>query len=327
MANHGKLIMALFTCLSFNTCVRQANTNISKGNKMTFIENLSDSLYSGIEDFSQEQQFNYKVYINTRNSYDALVNNLLIGHDYGSAKQEVGYLANKAILKSGKQKLQIRLYPEYKKGRILETFTNDDYLKVKVERYIWNINGFIDKKAEIIKYELPKFDANGNLIDYTPKNELTIDLEFEAKVPYTLKGWTDGIVFNKNDSVKLKKKLVNEYNKQIEYLKHKQFEKVIRESIQRDYEQVRYYYLPKTEYIRKFHDSKEEKETYLPLENYEIYFYGDGRLITLRRIDNENMGDGALVFETIDKDNETWITSLELYFYQPQGSDKLVLIR
>lgn len=294
----------------------------------TFIENLADSLYQNIEKVDREQEVNYQVYIDTKNSYDVLVNDLLVSYDYGSIKQKNVFFVNKAILKSGKQKLQIKFYPEYQNDEFLETLTNNDFLVISVESYTWGQNGWKENKKEILRYELPILNKDGNKIDYSQKKELIIDLEFEAQVPYDLKGWTEGVLFNKRDSVELKQKLAAIYQQRIEDFKDKRFEKIKKESLQREFEQIQFYYLPKDEFVKRFSDyQKEENDIYFPLENYDIFFYGNNKVITLRRIDKIYKGDGALIYESTDNKQESWITSLDLFFYQPQGSNQLVLIR
>lgn len=56
-------------------------------------------------------------------------------------------------------------------------------------------------------------------------------------------------------------------------------------------------------------------------------FYGDGRLITLRRIDDRHYGKSPYVRTYIGERGESRNQFLNLVFYQPQNSDKLVLIR
>lgn len=328
MNNLNAAVAIFLACISLNACAQKANKNLLKEKDMTFIENLADSLYLDLEEFPLEGQINYDVYISTKNSYDLLVNDYLIGYDYGRIKQKMGYFANSAILKSGKQKLQLKFYPEYKKGKFLETLANDDYLNIIVERYVWNKEGWKDKKTEILKYELPKRDKNGNDIDYSEKTELIIDLEFEAQVPYKLNGWTDGIVFHKEDSLQLKQKLVVIYQQIIDDYKNKRFEKIKKESILSDSELIRYYYYPKKNFIEKFKDYNYEKDMNMfPLENYDIFFYGNQRIVTLRRLDIKYRGDSPIIERYIGNNGKNRIRTLEFYFYQPQGSDKLVLIR
>lgn len=296
---------------------------------MQYSEQTADSLFSQLKKYDYEP--NYEINIDTKNSYDVLVNDLLMSCDYGRIIQERSFFINWGILKSGKQRLQVKLYPKYSNGKQLETLTNNDFLKLTVSSFTWRKDGYgTENEDTVLTYQLPRLDANNRPIDYSKQKELVINLEFDAKVPYELKGWTDGIVFNKKDSTILKQKLASIYQEQINDFKNKRFDLINAQSVIHDFEIGQSVYDTKESLLKslKEYDELKDKDlNFLPLEKYDIFFYGDGRVITLRRINNEYKGCSPFIRLYTDDNGAERVQTNDLYFYQPKGSDKLVLIR
>lgn len=324
--NKLKIIVLILIHISTYGCSQNLKNKLKEMTIMEYSEQTRDSLVNQLRRYDFEP--NYQIAIDTKNSYEILVNDYLINCDYGSFKQWHEFFINWGILKSGKQRLQIRLYPEFIRGEVSKSLKDEDYLKLTVSYFTWsNDNSGIDKKNEILSYELPKEDMYGNPISYSQKKELIINLEFEANVPYELKGWIDGMVFNKKDSLILKEKLVNIYNGYIYYYKNKMFDKIRNFSLYRSYEIAQSVYSDRGNFQKGYEDLKDEDLNFLPLENYDIYFYGDGKMITLRRVDNRFLGDSPCIRTYTDDKGVKRFQFFDIFFYQPKGSDKLVLIR
>lgn len=318
-------LLLILSCIFFNACGQNSERKL-KIEVMEYSEQTGDILANQLKRYDFEP--NYQISIDTKNSYDLLINDYLIDCDYGSYKQWHQFFINWGILKSGKQRLQIKLYPEFINGKLSESLKNEDYLELEVSYFIWSRdNTGIEKRIDVLKYELPRRDINNRLIDYSQKKELTIDLEFNANVPYELKGWTDGIVFDKKDSLQLKRRLAAIYDEYIYNYKNKKFDNIRAISLYRSYEIAQSIYKNKEDFQKGYEKLIDEELNFLPLENYDIYFYGAGRMITLRRTDNKYLGDSPCIRTYINDRGVKRNQILDMFFYQPQGSDKLVLIR
>ena len=68
----------------------------------------------------------------------------------------------------------------------------------------------------------------------------------------------------------------------------------------------------------------DQKGFMLPLENYKMKIYGNGKLVTLERVDESYLGDSALL--SVDENENTLYTNY-ISLYMPKGSNELKPIR
>ena len=331
MKNLKTIAILMFLCIPTVGCGQSNSNSINNQSIENMIKHFSEqeanSLFRQLQQFDNEPH--YEITINTRNSYDVLVNDVLAACDFGHIMQQRSFFINWNILRSGQQRLQVRLYPRFENGEQLETLSNDDFLEITVSRFYWGSRG-VENEQTVFRYELARYDSNGYRIDFSEKTEWIIDLEFNARVPFELTGWTDGIVFNEKDSERLKQKLSDIYRQEIDDFINRRFDLVRSRSVLRDFEVGQSLYDTKEsllEALQDFDRLRDEDLNFLPLEHYDIFFYGDNRVITLRRTDKEFKGLSPFIREYVDARGETRIQTLDFFFYQPKGSDKLVLIR
>lgn len=134
-------------------------------------------------------------------TYEIFVNDVLVDYSFsvGRTAGEQSVDIAQYILKSGKQNIRIKIYPNAIENGVLEQSVNKntefstrvvygEYYKEKNED--WN---------EVFNYK------SSNIGDHLPYIEYKS--EFEAKVPYTLKGWGDGVDLSKEDPEKLEKEV------------------------------------------------------------------------------------------------------------------------
>ena len=69
---------------------------------------------------------------------------------------------------------------------------------------------------------------------------------------------------------------------------------------------------------------EDQKGFMLPLEQYQMRISGNGKLVSLERIDKEFRGESALL--AVDKEENTLYTN-RVHLYIPSGSKELVPIR
>ncbi|PQL91512.1 hypothetical protein [Apibacter adventoris] len=268
----------------------------------------------------------------TNLNYQILVNDFPVytNFDY-ELKGGMIFNINKAILQSGKQKLEIRIYPESINEITQKKFLDSKgYFKLQMTQTAWRKDGGgLEEPKTILEYELPKEDKQtGNTIDYAKLKSFTDSLSFEAKVPYVLQGWTDGEVFKEEDSLQLKAQVAAFYQDIINAYQKKEWDYIRTQYLQTDKEKYQAEYIT-DENIEKFQKGLENSKIdrkFFPLENYKLSVYGNGRILCLGTISGENKGYSALGYhyETKEKIGDSFIS---LYLYRPKGSSQFQIIR
>ncbi|PQL90913.1 hypothetical protein [Apibacter adventoris] len=275
----------------------------------------------------------YYIDVETNYNYQVLVNDFPVytNFDY-ELKGGMIFNINKAILQSGKQKLEIRIYPESINEVTRKEFLDTKgYFKLQITQTAWRKDGGGQEEPKIImEYELPKENKHiGNTIDYAKLKSFTDSLSFEATVPYHLQGWTNGEVFKEEDSLQLKVQVAAFYQDIREAFEKEEHNYIRTKYLEANKEWYQSEYFP-DDLIQSLQDGshvkKKYKKRYFPLENYKLSIYGDGRILCLETISGENKGNSALGY-TYENENREGIRFLDLYLYRPKGSSQFQIIR
>lgn len=209
---------------------------------------------------------------------------------------------NSEILKSGQQKISIRVRPL--KGNVLSK--NAD-ITIRLLRY----PNMLDKENDfggsttIMEWEMPQITA---ALPY-----FQFDTVFNATVPYEIKELDNAIDLSQMDKVQLTKEVVKEFKDihkmlitDIATFNSKQKSAFNRTAI------VNYY---TQEFIKEVLDDNEqtlsEEDKIEPIENYILRLYGNGRVATLERIH-----DGGRIIWAKDPDTGNESLSLPLFIYK-----------
>ncbi|PQL91513.1 hypothetical protein [Apibacter adventoris] len=288
-----------------------------------------DYLKKNIQRYNYEPL--YQIETETNFSYQVLVNDFPVYTHfgpYGSMKFNI----NSSIFQSGKQKLEIKVYPRYiNKTDQKEFLDSKGYFKLQMTQTAWRKDGGgLEEPKTILEYELPKENKHtGWTIDYSKLKSFTDSLSFEAEVPYTLQGWTNGEVFKKEDSLQLKAQVAAFYKDIREAFENDEENYLSTKYLEANKEWYQSEYFP-DDLIQRLQDGSHVKEKYkkryFPLENYKLSIYGDGRVLCLETISGENKGNSALGY-TYENENREGIRFLDLYLYRPKGSSQFQIIR
>lgn len=153
----------------------------------------------------------------------------------------------------------------------------------------------------------------------------TETLYFQAEVPYHLEGWTNSISLEKEDKNKLLKELDEWYNDFYDIFTKQDLSKYIQLTEQRTKEINTSFYLSDEEiegldYFKNIPKNLKK----VPLDNYELVFYADGKLVGLR-IPHELSG---FKFQLDLKEPEKNDNFIEMaLFHRKQPDAKLSIIR
>lgn len=230
---------------------------------------------------------------------------------------------NSCILKSGKQKLKIKLYPNVGKENIKVSHKNISpfNLNISYRKDAWNENNL----NEIVVFKLPTILLPEKGLPYFEK-----EIEFEAVVPYQFEGWSNSKDLTKIPNIE--QKVINKYKELQKLLINKNYSAFAKMKNQKDIEMNISFYLKPNDVIEGENYNKKaftEKDAEIqPLDNVKITFYGDGRLVTLEKIkDKDSALRTKIVHKTNDGKQKEEIISFPILFHIPQNSNDLEIIR
>ncbi|HSD08166.1 hypothetical protein [Flavobacterium sp.] len=327
-----KIILAIVLNVSLISCNSQEKID----NTMNTEERIS-AITNKIKYFDYQPM--YRIKIETNLNYEITVNDLPVAKKINSDVGTLVFPINYAILKSGEQQLQIKIYPSYKDKQTPNPFfIKNPRLKFEIEKTAWDKNGNLEEPKIVTNYELPnyKLDDKGDYdyskpIDYSRQNILIEDFNFTATIPYELKGWSDSEDLSKIDQEILHKKVLEFCKKLVDKYQEKDFDYVKTEYLKADTEWYQSEYL-KLDVIKKYQNAMNNNKdkftnNFIPLSKYKILLYGNNRIISIERTDIENKGKSFFLHEKIDQEGNKKIVSLDLYLHIPKGSKELEIIR
>jgi hypothetical protein len=252
-------------------------------------------------------------------SFEVLINGNPIFSHYDSGNITGSIPINPSLINSGKQKIKIIITPEtdenYSTKLLIDPndvsfdFTIDcgDYGREKVKDF-----------HEVFKYKMPK------LKESLPIYEL--NLEFEAKVPYALNGWTHSVDLSKEDKQKLLKEVEAFYNEIINDYKNRDINRLADKYYNRVFE------LQQASYGNKRNDVQDIIDNWIIdanddkpfiLDQYQMKFYGDGKMVALVKTDKYYKNFSSLMRE----DKEGNYSCYGLILHRPTEGAPLEVIR
>lgn len=312
-----KVITLLYLSLSLLSCGQKKE--IKKENIMN-----EDNIQKIVNIYKEVKVYNYNpsytLHINAAGfSFELLINDNPIFSHYDSGNITGSVPINSSLLTSGKQKIKFKITPdvnkEYKFEELLYPdnmaleFTIDcgDYGKQKVKDF-----------NQIFKYTMPK------LKESLPYYE--INLEFEAEIPYQLSGWTNSVDLSKENKEKLKSEVENFYREMIDIYESKNVNILAGKYYNRTLElqQVGFENKPGDtqkiidEWIKDINDTRP-----FVFDQYELKFYGNGRMIALVKTDKYYLNFSSLMREDTDGN----YTCYGLVLHRPEVGGSLEVIR
>ena len=306
-----KKILFIFTILLFN-CHNAQNTGEMK-----------------IQQIPLEKQITYIIALSMRVPYELYINDIKADCDYVGANSGVDM--NPYILKNGKYKVKLRIFPAFKAGEKLIEFDDIEKSNISFDSYIRNkeTNEILNYNSIPLPIVAPKEDV--------PYFEQEWDVEL-TELPYELEGWSKGQDLRKWDKKELEKKVVAFHQKIRKILNDGNSEEWMK-LIQKRFDEVCIFdYLSEKRIEKDLEEIKEDVEEYskgtmIPLEDYELKLYAEGKLVTLERkthtkeFNNYSPLDIKGWSPLISKGTTYGAAPYPILLYLPQGSDEFVIIR
>ena len=306
-----KKILFIFTILLFN-CHNAQNTREMK-----------------IQQIPLEKQITYGISLAMRVPYELYINDIKADYDYVGANNGVDI--NPYVLKNGKYKVKLRIFPAFKAGEKLIEFDDIEKSNISFDSYIRNkeTNEILNYNSIPLPIVAPKEDV--------PYFEQEWDVEL-TELPYELEGWSKGQDLRKWDKKELEKKVVAFHQKIRKILNDGNSEEWMK-LIQKRFDEVCIFdYLSEKRIEKDLEEIKEDVEEYskgtmIPLEDYELKLYAEGKLVTLERkthtkeFNNYSPLDIKGWSPLISKGTTYGAAPYPILLYLPQGSDEFVIIR
>ncbi|WP_311330671.1 hypothetical protein [Capnocytophaga sputigena] len=303
-----KKILFIFTILLFNCHNAQ--------NKMK------------IQQIPLEKQITYMIDITTNIPVIVYVNDIKaseLNMPLGTAID-----LNPYVLKNGKCKIKLQIFPLFRRGDTLVTVENIMRCNLFFGSYIRNkeTDEILNYKADVaLPIVAPKVDV--------PYFEQEWDVEL-TELPYELEGWSKGQDLRKWDKDKLEKKVVAYYQKLWRILNNGEGERYMDLWKQADQELMFYDY--ETDYDSIYKEESEEikkncTDNMIYLEDYEMKLYAEGKLVCLERkthtreFNNYSPLDIKGWSPLIRKGRKSGAEDFPVKLYLPEGSNEFVIIR
>ena len=282
-----------------------------------------------IQQIPLEKQITYGISLSMRVPYELYINDIKADCDYVGANSGVDM--NPYILKNGKYKVKLRIFPAFKAGEKLIASKDIKNSNISFDSYIRN-----KETDEILNYNsiplpivAPKEDV--------PYFEQEWDVEL-TELPYELEGWSKGQDLRKWDKKELEKKVVAYYQKLWRILNNGEGEKYVEVWKKADQELFSYYYTTQERYLKLVENTIEDVEEYckgtmIPLEDYEMKLYAEGKLVCLERkthtreFNNYSPLDIKGWSPLIRKGRKSGAEDFPVKLYLPEGSNEFVIIR
>lgn len=301
------------------------NTQYPEINATNFEQRLSNA----VKHYDKEPIFYMR--INKINCLvEVLINDYPVHYDYELSNYATPLSINRAILKSGEQKLTYRLYPvgnlikeEYGEGDTVTTLTNGTSISISIIKMDNNGEKRLEDEEVIIKHTSLN-DAKGNFIaSGKPYYEFTFP--FSAYVPYENEGWAKGQDLSKLDQKMLEKKAVEFYSeygkiyqtKNSDLLAKLNFGLEKRNAVS-NYKRTKEISEVWNEYLSDFN---QKNIKILPVKDYKVAFFGNNRMVflLLTSLRYTYRGGSAVRIEYIDKDGDESTLMPDVFLYLPEG--------
>jgi hypothetical protein len=318
------LLLISLLCLSLQSCGQnQKQNNNPKFNIAEMEKKIID----------KEKSYLYEIkYEHTDCSYEILVNDVPVIAFFGQGNWSTSDEINKYILKSGKQTVTLRLYPQKIEDTLFKkSLTKDTQLKITITKHerhsdpmwAWNSTGQTD--WDILTFETPKIeDDKQAFAEYK--------MEFEVKpedMNWQITGWSDGQDLRNNPNIK--QEVLDFYKKIqtiIENNKSAEFVQLIANS---SYENALSHAWQSRDWfedaIKTAKEGAEVKQKFIfPLDPnmVDLKFYGNGRVVTLVSKDLKSYGYSPLIAKA---EFSNFPEAYTFYLYKPKGSNELEVIR
>ncbi|PIF46913.1 hypothetical protein CLU96_3959 [Chryseobacterium sp. 52] len=281
-------------------------------------KNIIEKTLQHIKHYSQEPR--YVIYhTNGMCNFEIFINDIKVTKSFNNESFSTGNEIN-PYLTGNSNTLKVVLYPREDLGK-LDGQTEFD---VKVESYENTDKLSAEKQQDnLFVYQAPK--DNDKLFKHAGENRFEETKTFKlSNVPYTIDGWKSSQDLRNFDAKILEAKVLEAYKMIQAAFKAKDMDKIAQFSYNKIKDQAVSQYFDKDEVQEGWEEltsiAKAESLEFMPLDHYELVFYGDGRLVGLKSIKKDKGFRGASALLCKFKKEGSWSgAELDYLLHIPKG--------
>lgn len=324
------LAMGLLSMLGLGSCANAQKKSVKeiKVEEKETNQNMEDCKKRKIETLDsllneyQTKPVYYIVYSNRGCLVDIQVNGFSTEKIMNEeATGEAAVTINTNILRSGKQKVSVKLTPLPEDKVITESkpFT----MKIGYQDSMEELDENADTWHWVL--EMPRIEVPENGLEVYEYNG-----EFEANVPYNAIGYSDCIDLRTIPNIE--EMVVKKFQEMRLLIQNRQYKTIQDIQYEKYYDIALTLYQSSSDVLQSWQDDielyeKADKKDYLEINDYNLVFYADGRLVTLEK-QTDKYGWWASALLWIKDDGEYWKgVDFPQRWGIRKGSKDLVLIR
>ena len=309
------IVLACVALLTFQSCSQPAPVN---QNPNITADNLVEEIAKQVKNYPSEPQY-VMHYFNGVCNFEIYINDFKVVKSFNNESFKTSERINPFLLSKNNQ-LKIILYPRDSVNKL----NLQAGLDLKVNSYENTDRFSIEKQqSNLFIYQTPE-DENG-FFKYAGKEYFEQTVAFTLPdVPYKIEGWKDSQDLRNFDKKLLEQKVLQAYQMIQKSFKERDLDKIAQFS----------YNKMKDQAIAQYFDEEEVQEgweelisiagadnlEFFSLENYELVFYGEGRLVGLKSKKKDKGFRGASALLCKFKREGKWVgAELDYLLHIPQG--------
>ncbi|WP_297887156.1 hypothetical protein [uncultured Capnocytophaga sp.] len=309
------IVLACVALLTFQSCSQPTPVN---QNPNITADNLVEEIAKQVKHYPSEPQY-VMHYFNGVCNFEIYINDFKVVKSFNNESFKTSERINPFLLSKNNQ-LKIILYPRDSVNKL----NLQAGLDLKVNSYENTDRFSIEKQqSNLFIYQTPE-DENG-FFKYAGKEYFEQTVAFTLPdVPYKIEGWKDSQDLRNFDKKLLEQKVLQAYQMIQKSFKERDLDKIAQFS----------YNKMKDQAIAQYFDEEEVQEgweelisiagadnlEFFPLENYELVFYGEGRLVGLKSKKKDKSFRGASALLCKFKREGKWVgAELDYLLHIPQG--------
>ena len=175
------------------------------GQRADYIHKITKAEYNSISKGIKTYPYNPRYSLRLKASgcsYEIYINDMLVDFDFGASNNTGIIPFPELINKSGLQKIRLHVLPKLNE---LSTFENAISSEAVLEIEVFHEEYGKFEKTTVLKLALPPIGDNTPILD--------VERVFDAKVPYVLKDWNDGVDLAKEDPDKLLAEVIDVFQR------------------------------------------------------------------------------------------------------------------
>ena len=309
------IVLACVALLTFQSCSQPTPVN---QNPNITADNLVEEIAKQVKHYPSEPQY-VMHYFNGVCNFEIYINDFKVVKSFNNESFKTSERINPFLLSKNNQ-LKIILYPRDSVNKL----NLQAGLDLKVNSYENTDRFSIEKQqSNLFIYQTPE-DENG-FFKYVGKEYFEQTVAFTLPdVPYKIEGWKDSQDLRNFDKKLLEQKVLQAYQMIQKSFKERDLDKIAQFS----------YNKMKDQAIAQYFDEEEVQEgweelisiagadnlEFFPLENYELVFYGEGRLVGLKSKKKDKGFRGASALLCKFKREGKWVgAELDYLLHIPKG--------